>query len=127
MTIRLLPCCAGYKSLYCFRKILLLENVDFGLNCFGCVFRRYGSLELGNDFAAVTDIAYIVYGYARFLFSGGFHCLMHMVAVHTLAAEFRKQGRVDVDNFAIVFFRYEFGYHEHEAGQDDKVYFETFK
>ena len=80
------------------REMLHLQLVFLLGDVVDGVLRGECHTELGDDFASIADGRHPVYGYSRFRLSSCLHGLVNMMAPHSLAAIFRQQGRVDVDN-----------------------------
>lgn len=103
------------------REMLHFEQMLLGRNVIGRVTCVDGSLELGNDFAAVTHLGHPVNGHARLGFAGSLDGFVYMVAIHSLATELGKQCGMNVDDAPRIGFYQKRRNHQQESGKDNEV------
>lgn len=99
----------------------IFQRMDFGCHRMGVVTGLYGALCLEDDVAIVEELVDIMYGNAAFGVATADYVLVHTVAIHSLAAMKRDEGRVDVHNCTGISIDKILG-HEHQiAGKYDEV------
>ena len=97
------------------------QHVLFRSYSFRGVVGREVGLHLGYYLAAVAHLAHPVHGEPGLFLAGFAYRLMHMMAIHTLAAVLGKQGWVDVYHAVVELFYQEIGHHEQKSGQHNEV------
>ena len=99
----------------------VLECVDTCYECFRCVVGRNFAAELCDDFSSVHFLGNVVDGDSAFLFSGFDYGTVYVHAPHSLASEFWKQRRVEVDDAVFVGLDDAVGDEARESGKHDEV------
>ena len=92
-----------------------------GCHVLGRVAAFHGAFCLEEHAAVVELCVGHMHRYARFLVAACQHVLVHVYAVHSLAAVQRQQRGVYVDNAVVVCLEQVFGHEEQEAGEHDNV------
>ncbi len=102
-------------------EVEAFERMDFLLDTLRGVFRGQRYTYLRDNPPLITLVAHEMDGDTTLRLPGGDDSLMDMPAIHSLAAELRKQRRMDVDYTLMVTLYEKRWYHQEKTRKDNDI------